>query len=75
MMPTFILVSFFKIMLSLLVIQMCILYIVPSFDSNYYVFPIFYFCEKKTQLKSLLNIFTWFCHFKNVLLNKFVIEQ
>lgn len=51
MMPTFILVSFFKIMLSLLVIQMCILYIVPSFDSNYYVFPIFYFCEKKNPIE------------------------
>lgn len=74
MMPTFILV-FFKIMLSLLVIQICILYIVPSFDSNYHVFPIAYFCEKKTQLKSLLNIFIWFCHFKNALLKKFVIEQ
>lgn len=74
MMPTFILV-YFLIMLSLLVIQICILYIVPSFDSNYHVFPIAYFCGKKPQLKSLLNIFTWFCHFKNALLKKFVIEQ
>lgn len=50
MMPTFILV-FFKIMLSLLVIQICILYIVPSFDSNYHVFPIAYFCGKKNPIE------------------------